>query len=78
MEPGLAKKLVDLNHKLDNFFTSKAITVKVRPKQVDSDDEIELDEHGYQEVPAIGVSIFLHVCLKHICNVKHIIVMFQL
>ena len=58
MEPGLAKKLVDLNHKLDNFFTSKAITVKVRPKQVDSDDEIELDEHGYQEVPAIGVSIF--------------------
>ena len=51
VEPNLSQKLVELNHQLDDLFTSMEVMMKVRPKgdSGDSDDDTEIDEQGYKD-----------------------------
>ena len=57
VEPNLSKKLVELNHHLDDLFISKEVMMKIRPKgdTGESDDDTEIDEQGYKDQLAVGV-----------------------
>ena len=63
IEPNLSNSLVERNRVLDPFFTVKEIVMKEKPKlkdddpEKDYDDEV-LDEAGYKDFPAVGVSSF--------------------
>ena len=63
IEPNLSNSLVERNHFLDPFFTVKDIVMKEKPRLKDDDpdkDDVEevLDEAGYKDFPAVGVSSF--------------------
>ena len=51
-----------MNHKLDNLFYAKEVTMKKKPKpNKKGDDSVfadtqEVDEEGYLDLPAVGVS----------------------
>ena len=56
MESGLAKQLVEMNHKLEHLFISKNLTMKVKPRgKQDSDAEGDIDDSGYLDHPSVGV-----------------------
>ena len=56
VEGGLAKQLVEMNHKLEHLFISKDLTMKVKPRgKQDSDAEGDIDDSGYLDHPSVGV-----------------------
>ena len=57
----LSSSLVKRNHELDDIFSAKEVTMKVKPGKKkddvsDEDDNDELDEEGYKTIPTVGVS----------------------
>ena len=54
VESNLSKKLVELNHLLDDLFISKAVAMKVKPK-IGKDSDVELDDQGYKSLHTVGV-----------------------
>ena len=56
IESGLARQLVEMNHKLENLFISKDLVMKVRPHgSQDSDAKGDADDSGYVDRPSVGV-----------------------
>lgn len=57
----LSSSLVKRNHELDDIFSAKEVNMKVKPGKKkddvsDEDDNDELDEEGYKNIPTVGVS----------------------
>ena len=57
----LSSSLVKRNHELDYIFSAKEVIMKVKPGKKkedvsDDDDNDELDEAGYRDIPTVGVS----------------------
>ena len=56
-----SSSLVKQNHELDYIFSAKEVNMKVKPGKKkdnvsDEDDNNELDEAGYKNIPAVSVS----------------------
>ena len=57
----LSSSLVKRNHELDDIFSAKEVNMKVKPGKKkddvsDEDNNDELDEEGYKNIPTVGVS----------------------
>ena len=56
----LSSSLVARNHQLEHLFASKEIIMKGKPKakknDEESDDEDDIGDAGYKDIPTVGVN----------------------